>query len=97
MHYRRGLALQRDGRDGMTAPDQPSSLAARISTIADGHAGTLDLTALRLQLIDEALARGLTWAQLGTLYGMTGPELKRDIHKLRAKVRREQLTLGCPP
>ena len=67
-----------------------SSLAARISTVADGHAGTLDLTALRLQLIDEALARGLTWAQLGTLYGMTGPELKRNIHKLRAKVRQEQ-------
>ena len=70
--------------------DEDSSLAARISTVADGHADPLNLTALRLQLIDEALTRGLTWAQLGTLYGMTGPELKRTIHKLRAKVRQEQ-------
>ena len=72
-------------------PEQDSSLAAKISTVADGHAGPPDLTTLRLHLIDEALTRGLTWAQLGTLYGRTGPELKRAIHKLRAKVRREQL------
>ena len=81
----------------MTHPatgDQDSSLAARIRTVADGHAAPLDLTALRLQLIDEALTRGLTWAQLGTLYGMTGRELKRTIHKLRAKVRQEQAAQG---
>ena len=73
---------------------QDSSLAARISTVADGQADPLNLTVLRLTLIDEALARGLTWAQLGTLYGRTGPELKRTIHKLRVKVRREQLAQG---
>ena len=75
----------------MTGGDQDSSLAARISTVADGQPSTaLDKAVLRLTLIDEALTRGLTWAQLGTLYGMTGPELKRTIHKLRAKVRQEQ-------
>ena len=72
-------------------PDQDSSLAARISTVADGHANPLDKAVLRLNLIDEALTRGASWAQLGTLYGMTGPELKRNIHKLRAKVRQQQL------
>ena len=77
------------------AGDQDSSLAARISTIADGQASAPDLTVLRLQLIDEALDRGLTWAQLGTLYGMTGRELKREIHKLRAKVRQEQHAQGA--
>ena len=71
--------------------NQASSLAAIVSTIADGKAVTpLDKNTLRLQLIDQALALGITWATLGRLYGTTGPELKRDIHKLRAAVRREQ-------
>ena len=76
------------------AGDQDSSLAAMISTVADGQDGAaLDKAALRLHLVDEALARGLSWATLGSLYGVSGRELKREIHKLRAKVRREQFTL----
>jgi len=64
-----------------------------ISTVADGKAVTgLDKAVLRLHLIDQALDRGLSWAQLGSLYGMSGPELKRDIRKLRAQVRRQQHT-----
>ena len=75
--------------------EQDSPLAAMISTLADGKAITvLEVAALRLRLIDQALDRGLSWAQLGRLYGVPGPELKRDVHKLRAQVRREQLTQG---
>ena len=73
--------------------NQASSLAAIVSTIADGKAVTpLDKNTLRLHLVDQALARGITWATLGRLYGISGRQLKRDIHKLRANVRREQLT-----
>ncbi len=73
--------------------DQNTSLAAMISTLADGQPVTvLEVAALRLHLIDQAIARGTSWAQLGRLYGTSGRQLKRDVHKLRAKVRREQLT-----
>ncbi len=74
-------------------PEQDSPLAAMISTLADGKPVTaLEIAALRLHLIDEAIARGTSWATLGKLYGTSGRQLKRDVHKLRAQVRREQLT-----
>ena len=75
------------------AEEQDSALAAMISTLADGKPVTvLAVAALRLRLIDEAIGRGTSWATLGRLYGTSGRQLKRDVHKLRAQVRREQLT-----
>ena len=75
------------------APEEGSPLAAMISTLADGKPVTvLEIAALRLHLIDEAIGRGTSWATLGRLYGTSGRQLKRDVHKLRAQVRREQLT-----
>ena len=80
----------------MTLPadgNQDSPIAAMISTLADGKpVSHLEIAALRLHLIDQAITRGTTWAALGKLYGTSGRQLKRDVHKLRAKVRREQLT-----
>ena len=74
-------------------PEQDSPLAAMINTLADGKAITvLEVAALRLHLIDEAIGRGTSWATLARLYGTSGRQLKRDVHKLRAQVRREQLT-----
>ena len=70
--------------------EQDGSLAALIGAIADGQPATaLDKDLLRLKLVRQAKDRGLTWAQIGTLYGVTGKEMKRDIHALDRRVQRE--------
>ena len=73
-----------------TAEEQDESLAALIGAIADGQPATpLDKDLLRLKLVHQAKTRGLSWAQIGTLYGLTGKAMKRDIHALGRRVQRE--------
>ena len=73
-----------------TAQEQDSSLAALIGTVAGGQPVTpLDKAMLRLKLVHQAKGRGLSWAQIGSLYGVTGREMKRDIHALDRRVQRE--------
>lgn len=73
-----------------TAQEQDSSLAAMIGTVADGKPATaLDKAMLRLKLVKQAKDRGLSWAQIGSLYGVTGREMKRDVHALDRRVQRE--------
>ena len=73
----------------MTPPEQDSPLAAMISAVADGHLLTaLDKAQLRLAMVGEALGRGLTWAQVGAVYGKSGREMKREVHRLEVKIRR---------
>jgi len=70
--------------------EQDGSLAALIGAIADGQPATpLDKDLLRLKLVHQAKDRGLSWAQIGTLYGLTGKAMKRDIHALGRRVQRE--------
>ena len=80
-------------------PEQDSPLAAMISTIAGGSPVThLDRDILKLKLVDQAQQDGATWAAIArALKYPSGPEAKRDIRKLRAEVRKAQLTLGSPP
>ena len=65
-----------------------------VSTLADGNTPTtLGHDTLRLQLIDQALERGIPWAVIGrALGGVTGPEAKKDARKLRTRVRQAALT-----
>jgi hypothetical protein len=74
--------------------DKDSSLAAIISTIADGQTVTaLDRDILKLKLVDQAQENGVSWDIIArVLRYPSGRQAKRDIHRLRAKVRREQLT-----
>ena len=73
-----------------TAEEQDSSLADLIGAVADGNPVTaLDRDMLRLKLVTQAKDRGLTWTQIGTLYGATGKEMKRDVHALDRRVQRE--------
>lgn len=72
------------------AQEQDSSLAAMIGTVAGGNpATTLDRDMLRLKLVQQAKDRGLSWADIGALYGFTGKEMKRDVHALDRQVQRE--------
>lgn len=72
------------------AQEQDSSLAALIGAVADGQPVTpLGKDMLRLSLVRQAKDRGLSWAQIGSLYGVTGPEMKRDVHALGRRVHRE--------
>jgi hypothetical protein len=74
----------------MTPSEQDGSLAALIGAIADGHPATpLDKNLLRLKLVHQAKNLGLTWAQIGSVYGLTGREMKRDTHALDRRVQRE--------
>lgn len=76
-----------------TAQEQDSSLAATIGTVADGQVATaLDRDMLRLKLVMQAKDRGLSWAVIGALYGVTGKEMKRDVHALDRRVQRELMT-----
>ena len=71
-------------------PEQDSPLAAMISTVAEGQPVTaLDKALLRLQLVKQAKDRGLTWTQIGSLYGKSGKEMKREVHTLSKRVQRE--------
>ena len=73
-----------------TAQEQDSSLATLIGAVADGQPVTdLDKDMLRLSLVRQAKDRGLSWAQIGSLYGVTGQEMKRDIRALGRRVHRE--------
>jgi hypothetical protein len=76
-----------------TAQEQDGSLAALIGALADGQPVTrLDKDLLRLKLVHQAKDRGLTWAQIGSVYGLSGREMKRDIHALDRRVQRELMT-----
>ena len=72
------------------AQAQDDSLAAMIGVVADGQPATaLDKAVLRLRMVKEAKDRGLSWAAIGSVYGLSGREMKRDIHHLDLKVQRE--------
>ena len=74
-------------------PEQDSPLAAMISAVADGQMLTaLDKAQLRLAMVNEALGRGLTWAQVGAVYGKSGREMKREVRRLEATVSRLRRT-----
>ena len=51
---------------------------------------------LQLQLIGEALGRGITWAQIGQALGYGGPKsAKAACKRLQRRVRREALKAGA--
>ncbi len=57
----------------MTTPaEEASSLAAMISALRD---------------ITEAQQQGRTWAEIGASRGMSGPEAKKEAHRLREQVK----------
>lgn len=68
-------------------PDQDSPLAAMITA--------LDVARARVEAVDTALKAGATWAAIGTVYGLTGPEAKKRVHGLREQVKRAE-RLGSP-
>jgi hypothetical protein len=71
-----------------TEAEQDFSLAAMIGTVAEGQQATsLDKAVLRLQLVRQAQDRGLSWAQIGSVYGLSGREMKREVHHLARRVR----------
>ena len=77
--------------------DRDSPLAAMISAIAGGKPVTaLDAARARVEAVDQALKAGASWAAIGAVYGLTGPEAKKRVHGLREQVKRAE-RLGCPP
>ena len=80
----------------MTAPpEQDSSIAAMISTVADGYPADADEKAvLELSLITRLLENRATWAQIGAVQGVSGREAKRRAHKLRLRVQQVAVTAG---
>ena len=76
-----------------TAQEQDSSLADLIGAVADGNPVTpLGAGMLRLRLVKQAKDRGLSWAVIGALYGVSGKEMKRDMRALDRRVQRELMT-----
>ena len=78
----------------MTAPPaEGSPLAAMISAVAEGKPLTsLDKARLRLALVDQAQARGLSWAAIATAFGYpSGKQAKKMVHALRERVLRADL------
>ena len=70
-----------------TAGEQDDALAFIAGAIADGKPVTpLDKAILRLRLVRQAQDRGLSWAQIGSVYGISGKEMKREIHHLARRV-----------
>ena len=75
------------------AEEQDSGLAALIGAVADGNPVTpLGAGMLRLRLVKQAKDRGLSWAQIGALYGVPGKEMKRDVRALGRRVQRELMS-----
>jgi hypothetical protein len=52
----------------------------------------LDADLLRLKMIVTAKERGLTWAQIGSSFGMSGREAKRHAHHLARSCQRRVVT-----
>ena len=85
------------GRRTVTAQEQDSPLAALMAAVADGKPVTaLDKAVLRLKVISGAKERGLSWAAIGSVYGRTAKEMKRDAHKLAARVKRDTAAKVTP-
>jgi len=63
----------------VTQPDPASHLAG---LVAD------------LRTITEAQAQGKTWAEIGATLRMTGPEAKKEAHRLREQVKQELQALS---
>ena len=82
----------------MTAPaEEASPLAAMISAIAGGKPVTaLDVARARVEAVDTALKAGATWAAIGSVYGLSGPEAKKKVRGLREQVKRAE-RLGSLP
>ncbi len=84
----------------MTTPaEQDSSLAAKISTLADGYLPSdLEKAILTLELIDKARShpvRPASWAVIGrVLGGISGREAKRHARKLEEQVKRARAAAG---
>lgn len=78
--------------------EETSPLAAMISAVADGKPLTnLDAARLRVLMADQAIERGLTWAQIARVYGYpSGKQAKKMIHGLRDRVKRAE-RLGSAP
>ena len=76
----------------MTAPAEPASpLAAVVSAVAARKPVTaLDIARARVEAVDQALSRGVTWAAIGAVYGISGPAAKKKIHGLREQVKRAE-------
>ena len=74
-------------------PEEDSSLAAMIGTVADGYPADADEKAvIELALITRLLEQKATWAQIGAVQGISGREAKRRAHKLRITVQRKAVT-----
>ena len=82
----------------MTAPaEEASPLAAMISAIAGGKPVTaLDVARARVEAVDEALKAGASWAAIGAIYGISGPEAKKRVHGLREQVKRAERLSSRP-
>ena len=80
------------------AEAEPSPLAAMISSVAEGNPVTnLDRDILKLKLVGQAQQGGASWALIArALKYPSGREAKRDIHKLRDRVKRAE-RLGSAP
>ena len=78
-----------------TAEEQDAALAAMIGAVADGQPVTaLDKAMIRLKVITQAKER-LSWAAIGSVYGLSGKEMKREAHNLRVRVQRELRAAGA--
>ena len=81
----------------MTGTEQDSPLAAMVSTVAAGKPVTaLDVARARVEAVDEALGKGVPWAAIGAVYGISGREAKKKINGLREQVKRAE-RLGSSP
>ena len=89
-----GMArVTRQMQDRAAPPEQDSSIAAMIGTVADGYPADADEKAvLELSLITRLLENRATWAQIGAVQGVSGREAKRRAHKLRLRV--QQVAAG---
>ena len=78
----------------MTAPATPgqdSPLSAMVSAVAGGKPVTaLDVAKARVEAVDQALKAGASWAAIGSVYGISGPEAKKRVHGLREQVKRAE-------
>ncbi len=72
-------------------------LAALTGTVTERKPESdLDRDLLRLRLVVEAQAAGVSWNVIGRVYGMTGKEMKRQVKRLAARTQRDYVTSLAP-
>jgi len=75
------------------AEEQDSGLAALIGAMAEGRLLTdPEKDELRRGLIRMKKNGNVSWAVIGSVYGISGKEMKRQAHKLDRRVQRELMT-----